>query len=56
MIYDSSQELQKALKAAGSPYKEVVGRDWFDFEAPTALGYEVRVTQRDVILVRRAPR
>jgi endonuclease/exonuclease/phosphatase family metal-dependent hydrolase len=53
VIYDSSQELQKALKAAGSPYKEVVGRDWFDFEAPTALGYDVRVTQRDVILVRK---
>ncbi len=25
VIYDSSKELQKALKAAGSPYKEVVG-------------------------------
>ncbi|HYH88235.1 MAG TPA: endonuclease/exonuclease/phosphatase family protein [Solirubrobacteraceae bacterium] len=53
VIYDSSKELQKALKAAGSPYREVVGRDWFDFEAPTALNYDVRVTQRDVILVRR---
>jgi endonuclease/exonuclease/phosphatase family metal-dependent hydrolase len=53
VIYDSSKALQKALKAAGSPYKEVVGRAWFDFEAPTALGYDVRVTQRDVILVRK---
>jgi endonuclease/exonuclease/phosphatase family metal-dependent hydrolase len=53
VVYDSSQELQKALKAAGSPYKEVVGSDWFDFEAPTALGYDVRVTQRNVILVRK---
>jgi endonuclease/exonuclease/phosphatase family metal-dependent hydrolase len=53
VIYDSSKELQKALKAAGSPYREVVGRDWFDFEAPTALNYDVRVTQRDVILVRK---
>jgi endonuclease/exonuclease/phosphatase family metal-dependent hydrolase len=53
VIYDSSKELQKALKAAGSPYKEVVGRDWFDFEAPTALNYDIRVTQRDVILVRK---
>src|SRR5215208_7932585 len=52
VIYDSSKELQKALKAAGSPYKEVVGRDWFDFEAPTALNYDVRITQRDVVLVR----
>jgi len=53
VIYDSSKELQKALEAAGSPYREVVGRDWFDFEAPTALNYDIRVTQRDVILVRK---
>jgi endonuclease/exonuclease/phosphatase family metal-dependent hydrolase len=50
VIYDSSQELRKALNGT---YKEVVGRDWFDFEAPTALGYDVRVTQRNVILVRK---
>ena len=53
VIYDSSKELRKALKAAGTPYREVVGRTWFDFEAPTALNYDIRVTQRDVILVRR---
>ena len=53
VIYDSSKELQKALKAVKAPYKEVVGRAWFDFEAPTALGYDVRITQRDVILVRK---
>jgi endonuclease/exonuclease/phosphatase family metal-dependent hydrolase len=53
VIYDSSKELHKALKAAGTPYREVVGRDWFDFEAPTALNYDVRITQRDVILVRK---
>ena len=53
VIYDSSKELLKALKSAGSQYREVVGRNWFDFEAPTALGYDVRVTQRDVILVRK---
>ena len=52
VIYDSTEELLKALKAAGPPYREVAGRDWFDFEAPTALGYDVRLTQRDVILVR----
>jgi endonuclease/exonuclease/phosphatase family metal-dependent hydrolase len=50
VIYDSSLELRKALNGT---YKEVVGRDWFDFEAPTALGYDVRVTQRNVILVRK---
>ena len=50
VIYDSSKELRKALNGT---YKEVVGRDWFDFEAPTALNYDVRVTQRDMILVRK---
>jgi endonuclease/exonuclease/phosphatase family metal-dependent hydrolase len=53
VVYDSSKELQKALKKAGTPYKEVVGRNWFDFEAPTALGYDVRITQRNVILMRK---
>jgi endonuclease/exonuclease/phosphatase family metal-dependent hydrolase len=53
VVYDSSKELQKALKKAGTPYKEIVGRDWFDFEAPTALGYDVRITQRNVILMRK---
>ena len=53
VIYDSSKELRKALKRAGTPYREAVGRTWFDFEAPTALNYDIRVTQRDVILVRK---
>ena len=53
LVYDSTKQLLQALKAAGTPYREVVGRDWFDFEAPTALGYDVRLTQRDVILVRK---
>ncbi len=50
VIYDSSAELRKALNGT---YKEVVGRDWFDFEAPTALNYDIRITQRDIILVRK---
>jgi endonuclease/exonuclease/phosphatase family metal-dependent hydrolase len=53
VIYDSTDELLKALRAAGTPYREVAGRDWFDFEAPTALNYDIRITQRDSILVRR---
>jgi endonuclease/exonuclease/phosphatase family metal-dependent hydrolase len=53
VVYDSTKELLKALKKAGSPYKQVVGRDWFDFEAPTAPGYDVRITQRNVILARK---
>jgi len=52
IIYDSTEELLKALRAAGAPYHEAVGRDWFDFEAPTSLGYDIRITQRDVVLVR----
>jgi len=52
VIYDSTKELVKALRAAGTPYREVTGRNWFDFEAPTALNYDVRITQRDSILVR----
>ncbi len=53
VVYDSAAELLKALKKAGAPYKLAVERPWFDFEAPTALGYDVRITQRDVILVRK---
>ena len=56
VIYDSTEELLKALRAAGTPYREVAGRDWFDFEAPTALNYDIRITQRDVILVRNSRR
>jgi endonuclease/exonuclease/phosphatase family metal-dependent hydrolase len=53
VVYDSTTALLKALKAAHAPYRVAVGRDWFDFEAPTALGYDVRVTQRNAILVRK---
>jgi endonuclease/exonuclease/phosphatase family metal-dependent hydrolase len=53
VVYDSATELLKALKKAGAPYKQVIQRPWFDFEAPTALGYDVRITQRDAIFVRK---
>jgi endonuclease/exonuclease/phosphatase family metal-dependent hydrolase len=52
VIYDSTEVLIKALAAAGQRYREIGGRDWFDFEAPTALGFDIRLTQRDVILGR----
>lgn len=52
IIYDSTQLLLQELRAAGARYRVAVSRDWFDFEGPTALGYDIRVTQRDVILVR----
>jgi endonuclease/exonuclease/phosphatase family metal-dependent hydrolase len=53
LVYDSSELLLKELAALGVTYRVVAGRDWFDFEAPTALDFDVRLTQRDVILVRR---
>ena len=53
VVYDSTAVLLKELAARGARYRAAVGRDWFDFEGPTALNYDVRVTQRDVILVRR---
>jgi endonuclease/exonuclease/phosphatase family metal-dependent hydrolase len=53
VVYDSATELLKALKKAGAPYKQVIQRPWFDFEAPTALGYDVRITQRDAIFIRK---
>jgi endonuclease/exonuclease/phosphatase family metal-dependent hydrolase len=53
IVYDSTDLLLKALADRGQRYRVVAGRDWFDYEAPTALGFDVRLTQRDVILVRR---
>jgi hypothetical protein len=53
VVYDSTKVLLAELARRGAPYRLVTGRDWFDFEAPTALGFDVRLTQRDVILVRR---
>ena len=53
VVYDSTTQLLKALKRAGTPYKAVLSRAWFDVEAPTSLGYDVRITQRNVILVRK---
>jgi len=53
VVYDSTELLLKELADLGQRYRVVAGRDWFDFEAPTALGFDVRLTQRDVILGRR---
>lgn len=52
VIYDSTDVLQRELRAAGQRYRVAVGRDWFDYEGPTALGFDARIVQRDVILVR----
>ena len=55
VAYDSTEVLLKALESVGQRYRVVAGRDWFDFEAPTT-DQDVRLTQRDVILVRRGTR
>ncbi len=52
VVYDSTEVLLKALADVGQRYRVIAGRDWFDFEAPTSLGFDVRLTQRDVILGR----
>jgi endonuclease/exonuclease/phosphatase family metal-dependent hydrolase len=56
VVYDSTEVLLKALRSLGQRYRVVAGRDWFDYEAPTALGFDVRLTQRDVVLVRTGSR
>jgi endonuclease/exonuclease/phosphatase family metal-dependent hydrolase len=52
VVYDSATEILRQLDALGQHYRVVGARDWFDKEASTAAGYDVRVIQRDVILRR----
>jgi len=52
VIYDSATEIVNALSAVGQRYRVVSARDWFDFEAPTSMGFDGRIIQRDVILAR----
>ena len=57
VVYDSTELLLEELANLGQRYRVVRGRDWFDFEAPTTNpDQDVRLTQRDVILVRRGSR
>jgi endonuclease/exonuclease/phosphatase family metal-dependent hydrolase len=56
VVYDSTDVLLRELRALGQRYRVVAGRDWFDYEAPTALGFDVRLVQRDVILARNGSR
>lgn len=52
VVYDFLALLQAALAAAGTPYDAAVVQQELDVEAPSALGFDVRLTQRDVILVK----
>ena len=51
-VYDSIAVLNAELRKLGQRYRVAVKRAWFDYEAPTALGYDVRLSQNDAILVR----
>jgi endonuclease/exonuclease/phosphatase family metal-dependent hydrolase len=53
VAYDYVGELLAALEERGLPYDAVVTLPLFDFEAPTLLGFDVRLTDRQVILARR---
>jgi endonuclease/exonuclease/phosphatase family metal-dependent hydrolase len=52
VVYDFLASLQKEIKARGLHYKAAVTQQEADFEVPTSLNYDIRLTMRDVILVR----
>ena len=49
---DQLASLQDALAADGVSYRAEIVVNEIDVEAPTSLGFDVRVTDRDVVLVR----
>jgi endonuclease/exonuclease/phosphatase family metal-dependent hydrolase len=52
VVYDFLATLQKEIKARGLHYRAAVTQQEADFEVPTSLNYDLRLTMRDVILVR----
>src|SRR5947209_4829914 len=50
--FDSLQSLLDALKQQGLAYMPVAVMNEFDLEGPSSLGFDVRYTDRDVILAR----
>ena len=52
VAYDFLALLLGALANGHSPYQPVVVEEEADLEAPTTLGFDIRLTMRDVILVR----
>jgi endonuclease/exonuclease/phosphatase family metal-dependent hydrolase len=52
-VYDFLGLLQSALKARGASYRPAVVQTEADFEVPTAQNFDIRLTMRDVILVRK---
>jgi endonuclease/exonuclease/phosphatase family metal-dependent hydrolase len=52
VVYDQLAELMSALGADGAHYQIVASLPEFDVEVPTSLGYDVRDTDRDAMLIR----
>jgi endonuclease/exonuclease/phosphatase family metal-dependent hydrolase len=52
VVYDWLADLNSELKKRKLKYKIVRKQTEFDFEGPTALGYDIRFTQQDAILAR----
>ena len=52
VVYDFLKILRSRLAARGLHYEIVVRQATFDLEVPTTLGFDLRLTQRNVILVR----
>jgi len=56
LVYDFLRILQRRLRRAGLEYRAAARQRNSDVEGPTTLGYDIRLTDRDVILVRRSRR
>src|SRR3954467_15868890 len=55
-VYDFLALLQSELKARGASYRAAVTQTEADFEVPTSQSFDIRLTMRDVILVRTGKR
>jgi len=52
VVYDFLGLLRSRLRAAGQRYRVARVQNEADIEAPVSMGYDVRLTMRDVVLVR----
>jgi endonuclease/exonuclease/phosphatase family metal-dependent hydrolase len=52
VVYDWLVDLDRELDERKLNYRVVRVQNEFDFEGPTALGHDIRFTQRDAVLVR----
>jgi endonuclease/exonuclease/phosphatase family metal-dependent hydrolase len=56
VVYDFLKLLQRQLRRRGQIYRVVESQREADIEASTSLGYDVRLTMRDVILAKKGVR